>query len=106
MIVMAIQKQHMQAVNAVAATLRRLAIAGLASGMIAIAAAPMAQAQSATVAGANTAEPASISREYLIKAAILYNFAKFASWPAAASVRSTTDNMSCSTSTRRSRTCT
>ncbi|MCZ6844568.1 MAG: YfiR family protein, partial [Alphaproteobacteria bacterium] len=36
------------------------------------------------VASADTAEPASISREYLIKAAILYNFAKFASWPAAA----------------------
>jgi len=30
------------------------------------------------------AQPARISREYLIKAAILYNFAKFAEWPAAA----------------------
>ena len=84
MIVMAIGKQHMQAVKAAAATLRRFAIAGLAGGMIAFAAAPMAHAQSATVAGADTAEPATISREYLIKAAILYNFAKFASWPAAA----------------------
>ncbi|MCZ6453684.1 MAG: YfiR family protein [Alphaproteobacteria bacterium] len=81
---MAIGKQHKRAVKAVAASLRRLAIVGLAGGMIAIAVAPMVQAQSASVASADTAEPASISREYLIKAAILYNFAKFASWPAAA----------------------
>ncbi|MCZ6588427.1 MAG: hypothetical protein O7B24_10845, partial [Alphaproteobacteria bacterium] len=69
---MAIGKQHKRGVKAVAASLRRLAIVGLAGGMIAIAAAPIAQAQSATVASADTAEPASISREYLIKAAILY----------------------------------
>ena len=81
---MAIGKQHKQAVKAVAATLRRLAIVGLAIGIVTFLAAPAAHAQSATVTGADTAEPAKISREYLIKAAILYNFAKFASWPAAA----------------------
>ncbi len=84
MTVMAIGKQHMQAVKAVVATLRRLAIVGLAIGIVVFLAAPAAHAQSVDVAGADTAEPANISREYLIKAAILYNFAKFASWPAAA----------------------
>ncbi len=84
MIVMAIRKQYIRAVKAVAATLRRLAIVGLAIGIVAFLAAPMVQAQSASVASVDTSEPAKISREYLIKAAILYNFAKFASWPAAA----------------------
>ena len=76
---MAINKQKMQ--TTIAATLRSLAFAGLAGGMIALAAAPAARAQSAEIALANTTQPAEISREYLIKAAILYNFAKFASWP-------------------------
>ena len=79
---MAIDKRKMQ--TAIAATLRSLAFAGLAGGMIALTVAPGARAQSAEIAVANTTRPAQISREYLIKAAILYNFAKFASWPAAA----------------------
>ncbi|MCZ6453685.1 MAG: YfiR family protein [Alphaproteobacteria bacterium] len=78
---MAIKKQQMQIATTIAATLRSLAFAGLAGGMIALAAAPAARAQSAEIALANTTQPAEISREYLIKAAILYNFAKFASWP-------------------------
>jgi len=61
------------------ATLRRLAIAGLAGGLIALANAPAAQADSTTQAPASD-----ISREYLIKSAILFNFAKFASWPQSA----------------------
>ncbi|MFT5181673.1 MAG: hypothetical protein ACI8S3_001558 [Alphaproteobacteria bacterium] len=68
-----------------AATLRGLAIAGLAGGMIALAAAPAAHAQSVEKTSVDTAQPtADISREYLIKAAILFNFAKVAAWPEAA----------------------
>jgi hypothetical protein len=73
----------------VTATLRGLAIAGLAGSMVALAAVPAAYAQSAApaekasipVAAGGTAN---ISREYLIKSAILFNFAKFAAWPEAA----------------------
>ena len=78
---MANKKHTMQTATAITASLRGLAIAGLAGGMIALAAAPAARAQSAELAVASTSQPAEISREYLIKAAILYNFAKFASWP-------------------------
>ncbi len=59
-------------------TLRNLAIAGLAGGIMALSAAPAARADDAAQTPA-----VDISREYLIKAAILYNFAKFAEWPAA-----------------------
>ncbi len=81
---MANKKHTMQTATAITASLRGLAIAGLAIGIVTFLAAPAAHAQSATVTAADTAEPAKISREYLIKAAILYNFAKFATWPAAA----------------------
>ena len=71
--------------TAVSATLRGLAIASLAGGMIA-AAAPATHAGSATAAQkvgipVATENVPQVSREYLIKSAILYNFAKFASWP-------------------------
>ncbi len=81
---MAIKPQQMQLAKAIAASLRSRAIAGLVVGIIALAAVPAARAQSVDVAGAGSAQPAKISREYLIKAAILYNFAKFAEWPTAA----------------------
>jgi hypothetical protein len=83
------------------ASLRGFATAALAGAMIALAAIPMARADSAAAPtaaadSATVAQKASIpttardeeqtpeaqiSREYLIKAAILFNFAKFASWP-------------------------
>lgn len=59
----------------------------LAASVIALWAAPNARAQSATPAAltgtGNTTDtdPDRISREYLIKAAILYNLAVFATWP-------------------------
>lgn len=91
----------MEATTAITPSLRGLAFAGLAGAMIALAAVPLARADSATtgtILPTNTtvAQKASIppatrdedqapverfNREYLIKAAILYNFAKFASWP-------------------------
>lgn len=91
----------MAAATAITTSLRNLAFAGLAGAMIALAAAPFARADSAvtgtslpsssTVAQKASIPPATrdedqapaskINREYLIKAAILYNFAKFASWP-------------------------
>ena len=99
---MAIKKQHRQ--TAIAASLRTLAIAGLAGAMITLLASPVARADSAatptdakdsatlapkaSIPSATRDEekmpPAKISREYLIKAAILYNLAKFTEWPAAA----------------------
>ena len=86
---MARKTQNMNLAAAFNATLRGIAIAGLAGGMIALAGAPAVHADSATsvqkasipAAKGNASE---ISREYLIKSAILYNFAKFASWPEAA----------------------
>ena len=88
---MAIKKHTMQITTAITAALRGLAFA---SGLIALAAAPAARADSATTAPNASVSPATvaaeqtpettISREYLIKAAILYNFAKFAEWPTAA----------------------
>ena len=91
----------MAAATAITTSLRNLAFAGLAGAMIALAAAPLARADgtatgtslpgSSTVAQKASIPPATrddnqapvtqINREYLIKAAILYNFAKFASWP-------------------------
>ena len=91
----------MQTATALTASLRSLAIAGLAGAMIALAAIPTARGDNAAAPTAATdsttvAQRASnpstardqeqtpaahISREYLIKAAILFNFAKFASWP-------------------------
>ncbi len=101
---MAIKKHHMQITTTIAANLRSLAFAGLAGGMIALAAAPAARADSASTStslpdSSTVAQKASIppetgggaqttatkiNREYLIKAAILFNFAKFASWPESA----------------------
>ena len=94
------KKQTMHITAAISASLRSLAFAGLAGGMIVLAAAPAARADSATTPtvakdSATLAQeasippasfdeeqtPAEISREYLIKSAILYNFAKFTSWP-------------------------
>jgi hypothetical protein len=63
-------------VNSAAGSLRKYALAALAAGIIALAPATAAQAQSA--------DADVISREYLIKAALLYNFAKFTEWPTAA----------------------
>ncbi len=91
----------MAATTATTTSLRNLAFAGLAGAMIALAAAPLARADSTaiemsrpnstTVAQKASIPPATreedqvpavrINREHLIKAAILYNFAKFASWP-------------------------
>ncbi|NNE85881.1 MAG: YfiR family protein [Alphaproteobacteria bacterium] len=65
----------------IAASLRGIATAGIALGMIALTA-PAAQAQSGEVASVGPASPLETSREYLIKAALLFNFAKFAQWPA------------------------
>jgi len=70
--------------TAIAGLLHKFALVAFAAGVIALAPAAAANAQSAVAPGADTAPPAKISREYLIKAAILYNFAKFAEWPAAA----------------------
>jgi hypothetical protein len=56
--------------------MRKLSLAALTAGVIALAPVTAAHAQSA--------DSAAISREYLIKAALLYNFAKFAEWPEAA----------------------
>lgn len=88
---MAINNQHMPIVASITASLRNLAFAGLTGGMIALAVATVAHADSATVAQSAKipsaaaidvpADTAALSREYLIKAAILFNFAKFASWP-------------------------
>jgi hypothetical protein len=73
--------QNMKFVASIAMTLRSFAIAGLAGGMIALAA-PAANADDATeVQSASVQLPAEINREYLIKSAILFNFAKFAEWP-------------------------
>ncbi len=92
----------MQIATAITASLRSLAFAG---AVIAFAAAPMARADSAIAptVSRNSATavqnasilppsggeeesqtPAQISREYLIKAALLFNIAKFAKWPPAA----------------------
>lgn len=57
-------------------SLKTFALTALAAGTIALSTAGGATAQSA--------DGREISREYLIKAAILYNFAKFAEWPSAA----------------------
>lgn len=89
--VMALDRQKTRIASAVTAALRGLAIAGIAGGMIAAAAVSDLRAENLTVtqnAKVNGAVPieaqtdaATLKREYLIKAAILYNFAKFASWP-------------------------
>jgi hypothetical protein len=52
-------------------------------GMISLTA-PALQAQSGEVASIRSNLSPDTSREYLIKAALLFNFAKFAQWPAAA----------------------
>ncbi len=94
----------MEATTAIIPSLRNLAFAGLVGAMVALAAASLARAdgaatgasqpnsvttaQKASIPPANRDEDqiptARINREYLIKAAILYNFAKFASWPESA----------------------
>ena len=76
--------RHTYIAKAIAGFFRRAAVIGLAIGLVAFMAGPAAQAQSTEVAVAPTVQTSVISREYLIKAAILYNFAKFAEWPAAA----------------------
>ena len=81
MIAMAKQKQHAHVAQAAGAALGRLAMIGLAVGAIAFLPVPAALAQSLQADAAHTSQPVKISREYLIKAAILYNFAKFAEWP-------------------------
>ena len=68
---------------------RRFALAAVAASVIALT--PAAYAQSAGAPSTSIARiapssadvntPAKISREYLIKAAILYNLAKFTAWP-------------------------
>ena len=98
---MAIKNYKTQTATAITASLRGLAFAGLAGGLIALASIPMARADGEAIptnvsSGAADAQKARIppatrndekvpapdvSREYLIKAAILFNFAKFASWP-------------------------
>jgi len=98
---MTIKRQPMRTATATISPLRSLAFAGLAGAMIVLATAQLARAESAVAPavssqGVTTAQKASIppatreekpapatkiDREYLIKAAILFNFAKFASWP-------------------------
>jgi hypothetical protein len=92
---MAFNRQRTPIASAVTGALRGLAIAGIAGGMIAAAAVFDARAESLAEsfivtqnAKANAAVPAeaqtdavAIEREYLIKAAILFNFTKFAAWP-------------------------
>ncbi len=98
---MAIKQHKIQAATAVTTAMRNVAIAGLAGSLIALATIAMARADSEAtpaitsdreaVAQRASVSPAvkqeaeatvpEISREYLIKAAILFNFAKFASWP-------------------------
>lgn len=76
---MASKTQYLKVV--LAATLRSFAIAGLVGGMIALAA-PAASADDATEVQSASVQPtAEIDREYLIKSAILFNFAKFVEWP-------------------------
>jgi hypothetical protein len=66
----------MKLATTIRGSMRKLSLAALTAGVIALAPVTAAYAQSADSAG--------ISREYLIKAALLYNFAKFAEWPEAA----------------------
>ncbi|NNE85880.1 MAG: YfiR family protein [Alphaproteobacteria bacterium] len=76
------KKKIMNITAFLAATLRSFAIAGLAGGMIALAGAPDARADDAArIQNARIQPAAKINREYLIKSAILFNFAKFAEWP-------------------------
>ena len=84
MIAVDIRNLHHQFANGACAALRRLAIIGFAVSMMAVLASPVAYAQSAEGGVTDSRQPVKISREYLIKAAILYNFAKFATWPEAA----------------------
>ena len=79
--------------TAIAASPRRLILAGLAGSLIALASAGYARAGDAVTDPENSASisvaavpavPPVVSREYLIKAAILFNFTKFVEWPAAA----------------------
>ena len=81
MIDVTFRAQHIQLAKAAGAALRRLAVISLAVGTIAVLSAPAVNTQSASPVDADSNRPAKISREYLIKAAILYNFAKFAEWP-------------------------
>ena len=92
-------KHPLQPATTLTASLRNLAIAGLAGASIALAAAPAARAdhirtphgsdadvvtqEAAVPSAAAPGDTAPVSREYLIKAALLFNFAKFAEWPAA-----------------------
>ena len=94
---MADRTQRHPTATVVAARLRTLASAGLVAGAAALAVATGAYAdapgasagsgagaQNASVSTrphANDKRSVAVSREYLIKAAILFNFAKFASWP-------------------------
>lgn len=66
----------MKLATTICGSMCKLSLAALTAGVIALAPVTAAYAQSA--------DSAEISREYLIKAAILFNFAKFAEWPAAA----------------------
>jgi hypothetical protein len=89
--VMAFDRQKTPIAAAVTSSLRGLAIAGIAGGLISAAAVSDARAEnlivtqnakvSAAVPTETQADAATLNREYLIKAAILFNFAKFASWP-------------------------
>jgi hypothetical protein len=89
--VMAFDRQKIRIAAAVTSSLRGLAIAGIAGGLISAAAVSDARAEnlivtqnakvSAAVPTETQADAATLNREYLIKAAILFNFAKFASWP-------------------------
>jgi len=80
-------------VTAISVSLRKLMFAGFAGSLIALASTSQvlagdaatqdARASAVSIATAPAAETV-VSREYLIKAAIVYNFTKFAEWPAAA----------------------
>ena len=88
---MAMLKRHLPIMATISSPLRGWAVAGIVGGVMALTAVPVAYAegvaapQSARISSEtrmdDRQEAAKINREYLIKAAILFNFAKFASWP-------------------------
>ncbi|NKB50005.1 MAG: DUF4154 domain-containing protein [Alphaproteobacteria bacterium] len=86
------RKIQSQKITSASIALRRgVALVGVVSAIIALAAISTARADSldaaqsakasTTVDNLAQGEAAKFDREYLIKAAILFNFAKFASWP-------------------------
>ena len=84
-------KRRSSMMATITCSLRGLVVAGIAGGVMAAAvvseayadgeAVPQSARVSASTGPETSAQAEELSREYLIKAAILFNFAKFASWP-------------------------